>query len=130
MRVDDHCEFGVKAFRDGDIDTAVYELERATMEDRESFRAFTYLGAAYVEQGRYNSAIGAFKRATELKPDVAKVHYNLGQAYEAAGVPREAWFEYKNALEIEPYYQPAKAALSLLGARMITARQQRLAMAS
>ena len=124
MRSEDYCEFGIDAFKGGDFDTAVEYLETATLDDPSSFRAFTYLGAAYVEQGRYNAAIGAFKRASEIKPDVAKVHYNLGQAYEAADVPREAWFEYKNALEINPYYQPAQAALTLLSAKMMAQRQR------
>jgi Flp pilus assembly protein TadD len=126
MRPDDNCEAGIQAFKSGEFDEAVRDLESATMDDPDNFRAFTYLGAAYVENGRYNAAIGALKRASEIRPEAAKVHYNLGQAYEAADVPREAWFEYKNALQCDPYYQPARTAMILLGARLTAMRQQRV----
>ena len=76
------------------------------------------LGAAYAQQGRYNSAIGALKRASEIKPDSPRIHYNLGQAYEAAGVPREAWFEYKRALELDSKYGLARGALISLSQRL------------
>ncbi|HOK54987.1 MAG TPA: tetratricopeptide repeat protein, partial [Armatimonadota bacterium] len=82
----DTLEKGLQAFKLQDYTTAVAELEQATMEDHEDFKAFLYLGAAYAGVGRYNAAIGALKRAAELRPDDARVHYNLGQAYEAAGV--------------------------------------------
>ena len=126
MMAVDHCAAGVMAFNAGDYDTAVQELEFASVTDPGDFRAFTFLGATYAQQRRYNAAIGAFKRASTLKPGVAKVHYNLAQAYEAAGVPTEAWFEYKKALEIDPLYQLAKMAFVELSARMKTAREQRL----
>ena len=119
----DHCSAGIAAFNAANYETAVQELEMATLTDPGAFRAFTFLGATYALQGRYNAAIGAFKRASTLKPGVAKVHYNLGQAYEAAGVPTEAWFEYKQALEIDPFYQMARIALVELSARLKTARE-------
>ena len=122
----DHSAAGMAAFNSGDYDRAVQELEFTTLTDPGDFRAFTFLGAAYAQQRRYNAAIGAFKRATTLKPGVAKVHYNLGQAYEAAGVPTEAWFEYKKALEIDPFYQLAKMALVELSARLKTAQERNL----
>ena len=123
MNINDLCLAGIQAFKNGDFDTAVYQLEQATMNDPDSFRAFTFLGAAYAEQKRYNSAIGALRRAADLEPEVAKVQYNLGQAYEAAGVWREAWFCYKRALELDPYYQPARTAHTLLGASLKTMRE-------
>ncbi|HOM71885.1 MAG TPA: tetratricopeptide repeat protein [Armatimonadota bacterium] len=113
----DTLEKGLQAFKLQDYTTAVAELEQATMEDHEDFKAFLYLGAAYAGVGRYNAAIGALKRAAELRPDDARVHYNLGQAYEAAGVPREAIYEYAQALRINPYYTHARTAYSSLKTR-------------
>ncbi|MDO8587474.1 MAG: tetratricopeptide repeat protein [Armatimonadota bacterium] len=124
MRPIDGCQAGIEAFKSGNYDDAIYKLEMATLDNPRDFRAFAFLGAAYAQQGRYSAAVGSFKHAAGLEPGVAKVHYNLGQAYEAAGVPREAWFEYKNALEIDPYYQPARAAVTLLGAKMMAIRQR------
>jgi Flp pilus assembly protein TadD len=113
---------GLEAFKDEDFETAVSELEQATMTDHEDFSAFIYLGAAYVRVGRVNAAIGAFKKAEELRPMDARVHYNLGQAYEAAGVPKEAGHEYAQALRINPYYTNARTALITLRSRMINQR--------
>ena len=111
-------ERGVAMFKAGNFEQAVNVLEDATREYAGSYDAFVYLGAAYAQQSRHNSAIGAFKRAAEIKPTSARVHYNLGQAYEAAGVPREAWFEYKKALEIDPNYGLARGALISLSHRL------------
>jgi len=117
---------GLEAYKAGDYETAVSELEQATLEDREDYQAFLYLGAAYAAAGRYNAAIGAFKRAAELKPDDARAHYNLGQAYEAAGVPREAFYEYSRALSVDPHYAPARMAYSSLKSRMAEQKAHRM----
>lgn len=114
----DYKTTGLTAFKAGDYACAVKELEQATLQDREDFEAFLYLGAAYAGAGRHNSAIGAFKKAEELHPTDARVHYNLGQAYEAAGVPREAFFEYSYALRINPYHTLARMAQTSLKIRM------------
>lgn len=108
---------GLEAYKARDYETAVRHLEQATMENHDDYRAFLYLGAAYVGAGRGNAAIGAFRRAAELHPEDARVHYNLGQAYEAAGVPREAIYEYSLALKINPYYTNARTAFTALKSR-------------
>ena len=126
MRPENWCLAGIEAFKSGDLDTAVRQLEIATIEDPRDFRAFAFLGAAYAEQGRYNAAIGCLQRAADLEPGSAKVHFNLGQAYEAAGASTEAWFEYRKALEIDSSYQPATSALAELGARLRTMRERLL----
>ncbi len=105
---------GLEAFQVGDWDTAVQQLELATKEDPEDPHAFSFLGAAYAQQGRQNLAIGAFKKAVELDPKSARAHYNLAQACEAAGVITEAWFEYRKALELDPWYGLARGALAAL----------------
>lgn len=113
----DHFEQGLAAFKAGDVETAIPELEAATRQDHSNHRAFNYLGAAYAAKGKYNAAIGAFKTAEQLKPNVASIHFNLGQAYEAAGVPDEAEYEYDCALKIDPTYTRAEEALTALRKR-------------
>lgn len=109
---------GLQAFKSKDYETAVTELEQATIENHDDSSAFLYLGAAYTSVGRVNAAIGAFKRAEELSPDDPRVHYNLGQAYEAAGVSKEAFYEYAKALRISPCYSYARNAFTSLKSRM------------
>ncbi len=122
----EHFEKGLEAFKAKDYDTAVVELEQATMESPDEYKGFLYLGAAYSGAGRYNAAIGAFKRATELQPTDARVHYNLGQAFEAAGVPKEAFFEYSQALKLDPYYPHARMAFTALKARVAAERRNQM----
>ena len=109
---------GVEAFKAGEIDTAIEELEAATQENHDNYKAFCYLGAAYAAKQRYNAAIGAFKTAEQIAPRVASIHYNIAQAYEAGGVESEAEYEYERAVEINPDYTLAKEALSKLKARL------------
>lgn len=105
---------GVEAFKASDFDKAIEELEVATHEQHDNYKAFCYLGAAYAAKQRYNSAIGAFKTAEQIAPGVASIHYNIAQAYEAGGVYTEAEYEYGRAIEINPDYALAKEALAKL----------------
>jgi Flp pilus assembly protein TadD len=84
---EEHFRRGVEAFKAGDCDKAIEELEAATRLDQDNYKAFNYLGAAYAAKGRFNTAIGAFKRAEQIAPNVASIHYNIAQAYEATGIP-------------------------------------------
>lgn len=109
---------GVEAFKAGDFDKAVEELEAVTKSNHDNYKAFCYLGAAYAAKQRYNAAIGAFKIAEQIAPGVASIHYNIAQAYEAGGVLSEAEYEYGRAVEINPEYALAKDALSKLKAKL------------
>lgn len=114
----DSFVLGVEAFKASDFDKAIEELEAATIEHHDNYKAFCYLGAAYAAKERYNAAIGAFKTAEQIAPGVASIHYNIAQAYEAGGVFGEAEYEYERAIEINPDYAIAKAALAKLKARL------------
>jgi tetratricopeptide (TPR) repeat protein len=114
----EHHRLGAEAFKAGDFDKAIEELETATHIDHSNYKAFTYLGAAYAAKNRFNAAIGAFKTAEQINPGVASIHYNIAQAYEASGIPNEAEFEYERALEIDPNYSKAAEALAALKQKM------------
>lgn len=107
-------ERGVEAFKASDFDRAIEELEAATLENHDNYKAFCYLGAAYSAKQRYNAAIGAFKTAEQIAPGVASIHYNIAQAYEAGGVTSEAEYEYERAVELNPEYALAREALAKL----------------
>ncbi len=115
---DEHFRRGVEAFKTGDCEKAIEELEAATRLDHNNYRAFNFLGAAYAAKDRFNAAIGAFKAAEQIAPAVASVHYNIAQAYEATGITSEAEYEYERALEIDPNYTKAREALDKLKKRL------------
>lgn len=112
-----HYNSGITAFRAGDYDTAVTELEVASRGNHEDYKIFNALGAAYAGKGLYEKAIGAFKAAEQISPDIARIHYNIAQAYEAIGILNEADYEYQKALEIDPAYVNAEQALMTLRSR-------------
>ena len=109
---------GVEAFKSGDTDKAIEELEAATHSNHDNYKAFCYLGAAYAAKQRYNAAVGAFKTAEQIAPGVASIHYNIAQAYEADGVDGEAEDEYEKALQINPDYTLAMEAMTRLKQRL------------
>lgn len=111
---DEHFRLGVEAYKAGNYDKAIEELEAATELNHEDHKAFTYLGAAYAAKERYNAAIGAFKTAEQIMPGIASIHYNIAQAYEAVGIPTEAEYEYERALQINPDYTKARDAYERL----------------
>ena len=118
METADRFALGVEAFKAGDFNKAIEELEAATQSSRDNYKAFCYLGASYAAKERYNAAIGAFKIAEQISPGVASIHYNIAQAYEAGEVYSEAEYEYERALQINPDYALAKDALAKLKTRL------------
>lgn len=110
----EHFIVGVDAFKAGEIDKAIQELEASTQFDNKNYKAFAYLGAAYAAANRYNAAIGAFKISEQLNPGIPSIHYNIAQAYEASGILLEAEWEYERALQIDPKYTKAADALAKL----------------
>lgn len=113
-----HLEQGLAAMKAGDVEAAVPALEEAARQNQTDHRVFSYLGAAYAAQGRYEKAIGAFKTAEQIAPGIARIHYNVAQAYEAVGIHAEAEYEYEKALAIDPSYSKAADALAALRARL------------
>ena len=114
----DHFKLGCDAFKAGEYDKAIEELETSTRQDHENHKAFCYLGAAYAAKNRYNAAIGAFKTAEQIAPGVASTHYNIAQAYEASGILNEAEYEYERAIQINPDYTKAQEALAKVKKRL------------
>lgn len=115
---DSHYKLGLEAFKAGDYDKAISELEDASRESHKDYKVFNCLGAAYAAKGRYEKAIGAFKTAEQIAPSIPMIHYNIAQAYEAVGIPNEAEYEYEKAVKLDPSYTKAVSALTALKKRL------------
>jgi tetratricopeptide (TPR) repeat protein len=61
----------------------------------------TNLGLALAERGRFDDAIGHYRKALEIERDVLP-YYNLGIALAALGRPAEAVDAYRSALAVKP----------------------------
>ena len=61
-----------------DLDYAVRYSERAIELDHEIGEPYTWLGYAYMRQGKIEQAIGAGRKGVELQPDLVLAHYFSG----------------------------------------------------
>ena len=71
------------------------------------------LGNAYLNLGRYQDAVEAYKQAIKIKPDYADAHYYLGNAYDKLGRYQEAIEAFGQAIKIKPDYAEAHYNLGL-----------------
>ena len=105
---------GFAALQQGDIPTAIAQLERACLNDPQDFQANLYLGAAYGQADRANDSVTAFTRAVQIQPENAQARYNLGVALENAGWKEQAVTVMQQALTLQPNYPQAQEALRRL----------------
>lgn len=100
------------ALRAGSRTAAVEAAERAHGLDRKNPDYLNLLGIAYIDSGRYEEAIAAFRRALRLRPAFADAHYNIGHVQERCEQFVDAEASYRRALSIEPRHADAKHNLA------------------
>ncbi|MBL0350680.1 MAG: tetratricopeptide repeat protein [Elusimicrobia bacterium] len=88
-------------------------LEWAHAEPR-SADAWTWVGRAYLAEGRNRRAVRAFNRALKWSPHNARAFWGRGQAFEKRGRLDEAANEYRAAVLADPHLADAQSALSRL----------------
>jgi len=67
-----------------DLDYAVRYSERAIELDHEIGEPYTWLGYAYMRQGKIDQSLRAGRQGVERQPDLVLAHYFLGAAYMVA----------------------------------------------
>jgi len=85
-----HVQAGMEARQKGQMDTAIAEFRKVTELAPDLAAAFVNLGAAYLENRDYGSAIPPLKRGLELNGDLAGARQMLGYALLAQGYAAEA----------------------------------------
>jgi type IV pilus assembly protein PilF len=65
-------------------------------------RAHVELGAAYLQQGKYEIALSEFNEATQIDPNYAPAYNGLGLVYAALGEDAKADDGYKKAIQLQP----------------------------
>ncbi len=86
----EHEQAGITAQKQGRLDEAISEFQKATELNPDSAAAFFDLGAAYMQAHRYGDAIKPLKRAAELKGEFPGLHESLGYALLSQGYTAEA----------------------------------------
>src|SRR5271167_1622266 len=85
-----HLQAGIEAQKQGHLDVAIKEFQKATESDPNFAEAFLDLGAVYLETHEYPAAVVALKRALELNPELEAAQLQLGFALLAQGYAEEA----------------------------------------
>ena len=86
----EHERAGIAAQKQGELDVAIREFQKATEIDPGSAVAFFNLGAVYMQAHRYGDAIQPLKKSVELKGDFPGLHESLGYALLSQGYTAEA----------------------------------------
>lgn len=65
-------------------------------------RAHTDLGAAYLQQGKFEIALSEFNESAQIDPSYAPAYNGLGLVYAALGEDAKADANYKKSIELQP----------------------------
>jgi tetratricopeptide (TPR) repeat protein len=94
--------FGAELMKQGRLDEAIVELEKAVQVDPDYAAAYFNLAYAYERRERVDDAIAQYKKALQLEPGNVFGHNNLGVLLDKKGLYDEAIAVYEKALKIEP----------------------------
>lgn len=85
-----HVKAGMEAQKQGRLNDAIVEFKRVTELAPNLAAAFVNLGAAYLQNHEYGSAIDPLKRALQLNPELVGADQMLGYALLTQGYAAEA----------------------------------------
>ena len=98
-----HNNLGDVYGRQGDIDRAIYEFEKAIEIKPNYADAYHNLANTYQGIGRLEDAIENYEKAIHFNPKLWQSYQNLGAIYFQKGRNDLAKEYFRNALEINPY---------------------------
>jgi len=111
-----HNAVGAVLLNVGRFADAQVEFEKAVGLDPTYADAFHNLGSAHAEQGKWEEAIGAYKKALAqaIYASPENTYNNLGYAYWALDRRKEAEEAFRAALQLEPKLVPSHFWLGVL----------------
>jgi hypothetical protein len=89
--------------------TQLIDVHQAAVGD-----AVDFVGYQCLKMDHAETAVLLLAQNVADHPDSARAHFGLGRAYQAVGKLEKAKAEYRQALAIDPKYQRARDALSML----------------
>ncbi len=101
-----------------DLDNALADAVAAIRSDPNSAVAYNDLAVVFAKKGRIVAAINAFEKSRELDPKFVWSLYNLGALYQRLGENGLAAIWYRRALEVDPAFDLALTAYSVVKADM------------
>jgi tetratricopeptide (TPR) repeat protein len=77
-------------------------LEETAKANPKNADAWTALGNALMDSGRFSEAIGAYQKSLDIDPKNVDVRVDMGTCYKNIAKPERAIEEYRRALKINP----------------------------
>lgn len=109
-----HYHKGLAYKRQGKINLAIQELEKA-LEQREGYAAAHHsLGMLYRKKGNLTQALNHLEQAARLEPKSGLIQYSLGIAYHRAGRRGDAIVALTKAAKLSPKDHQIQAQLGVL----------------
>ena len=102
-----HNILGNNYYKQGKLDLAILEWEKATVLDPYNALTHNNLGTAYDGLGNLENAVTEYGRAVDLNPNNFVAHYNLGSAYYRKGDVENSIEEYRKVTVLNPKFAPA-----------------------
>ena len=93
----DQEQAGMAAQKQGQLEVAIGEFQKATELNPQSAVSFFNLGVVYMQSHRYGEAIKPLKRALELHGDFPGIHASLSYALLSQGYTAEALPQFQAA---------------------------------
>ena len=120
MNIEKTLNKGVKAQRQGQLDTALRLYRQVLRAAPSNAQAHTCVGSVLMAQGKADAALASMQRAVELQPRDAGGHNGLGVALTLTGALDEAQRAFEKALKLQPGHMGALCNLGdlLLGKGM------------
>jgi Flp pilus assembly protein TadD len=108
-----HIAAGQMLERQGDLNGAIEQYERAVAASPNSGGPYNRLGIVYDKLGRYAEADRMFRRGIEADPASATIRNNLGYSYILQKRYVEAAQAFREALKLSPQFKRARMNLAI-----------------
>jgi tetratricopeptide (TPR) repeat protein len=108
-----HYSLGTLFLRQGQLDAALTEFEKALQINPNNAEAEMNSGVALLQKGDLDGAINHTQKALQIDPDYFEAEYNLGNLLQQRGQPDEAIPHYRKALVSKPSYPEAHNSLGV-----------------
>ena len=94
--------FGAELVKQGKLDEAIVEFQRAVELDPDYTAAHLNLGYVYERSGRIEESITEYRKTIALEPTNFSACNNLGVLYDKKGLYDEAISSFEQALRVDP----------------------------